>query len=100
MSSTIELNEVLAAQDEQNDAPTPWSKFSKRAMLAVAFLGVVGTAAVMRQIVYAQDTDGDGVVSFGEMMSCNAGWFSSCTDHGDVTQRTDNNVDFNAYKGR
>jgi hypothetical protein len=80
MSSTIELNEVLAAQDEQNDAPTPWSKFSKRAMLAVAFLGVVGTAAVIRGVVYAQDTDGDGVVSFGEMMSCNANFWSSCSD--------------------
>ena len=89
------LNEALAV--EETDTPTPsWTKVSKRVVICVSLLGFVGVAALVRRAATATDADGDGIVSFHEMMSCNAGWFSSCTNSGDITSSNENNANFNA----
>ena len=73
------LNEALAV--EETDTPTPsWTKVSKRVVICVSLLGFVGVAALVRRAATATDTDGDGIVSFHEMMSCSANFWSSCSD--------------------
>lgn len=82
MASANNDLEVALQPDAEAPASSRSTPFSKRALLLAASVGVGVVCAVEigHRMLYAHDTDGDGHVSAGEMMSCTSSFFSSCTE--------------------
>jgi hypothetical protein len=90
MASSVPSNDLHAALQPASDAAPVTSStarvFSKRVLLLAASVGVVCAVEIGHRMMYNQDYDGDGHVSAGEMLSCQAGFFRSCTtDSGSAT---------------
>jgi len=89
MSSSAPNNDLQAALQPVSDTAPGTSStsrvFSKRVLLLAASVGVVCAVEIGHRMMYNQDYDGDGHISTGEMLSCQAGFFSSCTDQGSAT---------------